>query len=201
MGQEQNIPAGAGARLVRPALWLYALTITDLDPCAISLLLRAFSETRNASACRLDIDFCMDRPRGGDPLVGQDRYRARTRWPDHHLSPCACPRPPCAISGPRCLAMPIWSGGRLSNADPLSRASKPGQHRNQALGVRERLRERHARRVVKTPAGFGPGRVEGLLRKRIDPLPPVVIGDRPLDVSVAALFRIRVPICLPRSST
>ncbi len=177
--KEQDIPVGPGRGSGAGSLVAYALTITDLDPLAYSLLFERFLNPERVSMPDFDIDFCMDRREEVIQYV-QEKY-GRDKVGQIITFGALLSKAAVRDLG-RVLQMPYGQVDRLSKMIPVE-GVKPVSI-EKALAQEERLRDEAKREeVVDRLLKYGM-QVEGLLRNASTHAAGVVIGDRPLDALV-----------------
>ncbi|WP_338550548.1 DNA polymerase III subunit alpha [Roseovarius phycicola] len=177
--KEKDIPVGPGRGSGAGSLVAYALTITDLDPLAYSLLFERFLNPERVSMPDFDIDFCMDRREEVIQYVQQKYGRDKV---GQIITFGALLSKAAVRDLGRVLQMPYGQVDRLSKMIPVE-GVKPVSI-EKALAQEERLRDEAKREeVVDRLLKYGM-QVEGLLRNASTHAAGVVIGDRPLDALV-----------------
>ena len=177
--KDHNIPVGPGRGSGAGSLVAYALTITDLDPLAYSLLFERFLNPERVSMPDFDIDFCMDRREEVIQYV-QEKY-GRDKVGQIITFGALLSKAAVRDIG-RVLQMPYGQVDRLSKLIPVE-GVKPLSIAD-ALKEEPRLREEaRNEEVVDRLLNYGQ-QVEGLLRNASTHAAGVVIGDRPLDALV-----------------
>ena len=180
--KQQGIPVGPGRGSGAGSLVAYALTITDLDPLAYSLLFERFLNPERVSMPDFDIDFCMDRReeviRYVQEKYGKDRVGQIITF-GALLSKAA------VRDVGRVLQLPFGQVDRLSKMIPVE-GVKPVSI-TKARADEPRLREAAREEVVKRLLDYAE-QLEGLYRNASTHAAGVVIGDRPLD-QLVPLYR------------
>ena len=184
----EGIPVGPGRGSGAGSLVAYSLTITDLDPLRFGLLFERFLNPERISMPDFDIDFCQDRrdeviryvqEKYGDDRVAQiityGKLQARAVLRDVG----------------RVLQMPYGQVDRLCKLVP-EQPRQPGHAaRSDRAASRACRRKRDADPMVARLLDIAQ-RLEGLYRHASTHAAGMVIGDRPLDRTGAALPRPQV---------
>ncbi|WP_265500525.1 DNA polymerase III subunit alpha [Paracoccus beibuensis] len=171
----QGIPVGPGRGSGAGSLVAYALTITDLDPLAYSLLFERFLNPERVSMPDFDIDFCMDRREEVIRYV-QGKYGADKVG--QIITFGALLSKAAVRDVGRVLQLPFGQVDRLSKMIPVE-GVKPVSI-TKARADEPRLREAAREEVVKRLLDYAE-QLEGLYRNASTHAAGVVIGDRPLD--------------------
>ncbi|MGP9805880.1 DNA polymerase III subunit alpha [Paracoccus sp. NSM] len=178
----QGIPVGPGRGSGAGSLVAYALTITDLDPLAYSLLFERFLNPERVSMPDFDIDFCMDRREEVIRYV-QDKY-GKDRVGQIITFGALLSKAAVRDVG-RVLQLPFGQVDRLSKMIPVE-GVKPVSI-TKARADEPRLREAAREEVVGRLLDYAE-QLEGLYRNASTHAAGVVIGDRPLD-QLVPLYR------------
>lgn len=170
----QGIPVGPGRGSGAGSLVAYALTITDLDPLAYSLLFERFLNPERVSMPDFDIDFCMDRREEVIRYV-QDKY-GKDKVGQIITFGALLSKAAVRDVG-RVLQLPFGQVDRLSKMIPVE-GVKPVSI-TKARAEEPRLREAAREEVVGRLLDYAE-QLEGLYRNASTHAAGVVIGDRPL---------------------
>lgn len=170
----QGIPVGPGRGSGAGSLVAYALTITDLDPLAYSLLFERFLNPERVSMPDFDIDFCMDRREEVIRYV-QDKY-GKDKVGQIITFGALLSKAAVRDVG-RVPQLPFGQVDRLSKMIPVE-GVKPVSI-TKARAEEPRLREAAREEVVGRLLDYAE-QLEGLYRNASTHAAGVVIGDRPL---------------------
>ncbi len=183
----QGIPVGPGRGSGAGSLVAYALTITDLDPIRFGLLFERFLNPERISMPDFDIDFCQERR---DEVIRyvQERY-GRDRVAQIITFGTLQARGVLRDVG-RVLQMPYGQVDKLCKLVPQNPAN-PISLKN-AIDGEPRLQAERDRDPVTRRAFDIAQKLEGLHRHASTHAAGIVIGDRPLDRTRAALSRSEI---------
>ncbi len=185
--KKKGIPVGPGRGSGAGSLVSYALTITDLDPIRFGLLFERFLNPERVSMPDFDVDFCQDRR---DEVIRyvQERY-GRDQVAQIITFGTLQARGVLRDVG-RVLQMPYGQVDKLCKLVPQNPAAPVWLA--QAIDGEPKLQaERDSDPVVKRAFDIA-RKLEGLTRHASTHAAGIVIGDRPLDRTGAALPRSEI---------
>ena len=183
----QGIPVGPGRGSGAGSLVAYALTITDLDPIRFGLLFERFLNPERVSMPDFDIDFCQDR-RGEVIDYVQQRY-GRDQVAQIITFGTLQARGVLRDVG-RVLQMPYGQVDKLTKLVPQNPAAPVTLA--QAIESEPKLQAFRDEDPVVARAFDIAQRLEGLTRHASTHAAGIVIGDRPLERTGAALSRSQI---------
>ena len=185
--KRQDIPVGPGRGSGAGSLVAWSLTITDLDPMRFGLLFERFLNPERVSMPDFDIDFCQDRR---DEVIAYVRQRYGADRVAQIITFGSFLARGVMRNVGRVLEMPLGQVDKLAKLVPQNPANPVTL--KQAIVDEARLSEAAEAdpRVAKMLAIAG--RLEGLYSNASTHAAGVVIGDRPLDRTGAALSRSQI---------
>ena len=183
----EGIPVGPGRGSGAGSLVAYALTITDLDPIRFGLLFERFLNPERVSMPDFDIDFCQDR-RGEVIDYVQQRY-GRDQVAQIITFGTLQARGVLRDVG-RVLQMPYGQVDKLTKLVPQNPAAPVTLAA--AIASEPKLQAFRDEDPVVARAFDIAQRLEGLTRHASTHAAGIVIGDRPLERTGAALPRSEI---------